>query len=82
MSDNIQEYRFCQVRFDIISSPFLLGATAEYHLDSNESELATKLKNDIYVDNLISGTNSMNEAINLYHGANSIFSDASMNLRE
>ena len=54
----------------------------ECHLDSYESELAEKLESDIYVDNLISGTNSVNEAINLYHGAKIIFREASMNLRE
>lgn len=80
--NNIQEYRFCRVPFGIITSPFLLGATVECHLDSYEGELAEKLKRDIYVDNLISGTNSVNEAVSLYHDAKSIFSEASMNLRE
>ena len=77
-SDNIQECRFCRVPSGIITSPFLLGATVACHLDSYESELADNLKSDIYVDNLISGTNS----VNLYHSAKTIFSEASMNLRE
>ena len=81
-SDNIQEYRFCRVPFGIITSPFLLEATVECHLDSYESELAEKLKRDIYVDNLITGTDSVEEAVSLYHGAKNIFKEASMNLRE
>ena len=80
--DNIQEYRFCRVPFGVISSPFLLAATIENHLESYESEMAAKLKNDIYVDNLITGTDTIKEALQLYKEAKSMFSEASMNLRE
>lgn len=45
--ENIQEFRFCRVPFRVISSPFLLGATIESHLDSYHTELTEKLKNDI-----------------------------------
>ena len=81
-NNSIQEYRFCRVPFGVISSPFLLGATIESHLNTYDSELATKLKNDIYVDNLITGTGTVADAIQLYQKAKSIFSEASMNLRE
>lgn len=80
--DNIQEYRFRRVPFGVISSPFLLGATIEYHLDSYGNDLAKKLKDDIYVDNIITGTNNLKEAILLYRGAKSMFSESFMNLRE
>ena len=80
--DNLQEYRFCRVPFCIISSPFLLGATIESHLETYGSDLASRLKDDIYVDNLITGTDSIESAVQLYHGAKSIFREASMNLRE
>ena len=81
-SGNIQEYKFCRVPFGLISSPFLLGATIESHLESYESEVATKLKNDIYVDNVITGADSVESAIQVYREAKSIFKEASMNLRE
>ena len=71
-NDNIQEYIFCRILFGIISSSFLLTATVEHHLDSYESELAKKIENKHYVDNLVSGTNSVSNAINLYHSAKSI----------
>ena len=81
-SDNIREYRFCRVPFGVISSPFLLGATTDSHLEQYENEFATKLKDDIYVDNLITGTNSDKEAVKSYRGSKTIFKEASMDLRK
>lgn len=78
----IQEYQFCRVPFGVISSPFLLGSTTESHLDLYDSELAKKLKHDIYVDNLITGTSTIEEALQLYSAAKSIFKEASMRVRK
>ena len=79
---HIQELRFRRVPFGVISSPFLLGATIECHLNSYKSPLANQLKENTYMDNVISGTNTLEEAISLYRGAKSMFNDAKMNLRE
>ena len=79
--DNIQEYRFCRVPFGVISSPFLLGATIEHHFDSYDSDVADKIKNGIYVDNLITGVNCVSEAKALYTEAKAMFNEGSMNLR-
>lgn len=79
---NIQEYRFTRVPFGVISSPFLLGATIEAHLDSYGTPITEKLKNDLYVDNLITGASSDEDAIVLYKSAKDIFTEATMNLRE
>ena len=80
--DTIQEFRFCRVPFGIISSPFLLGATVEAHLDSYGSEVSDKIKSDIYMDNVTTGANSVKEATDLYSQSKTIFNAASMNLRE
>ena len=56
-------YRFCHVPFRVISSPFLLGVTVEHHLDSYETELADRIKEKIYVDNIMTGVNSPEEAV-------------------
>ncbi|XP_060552386.1 uncharacterized protein LOC132713726 [Ruditapes philippinarum] len=79
---NIQEFRFCRVPFGVISSPFLLGATVESHLERYDTEVANKIKNDIYVDNVVTGVKTETEAIELYLKSKQIFKDASMNLRE
>ncbi len=79
---NIQELRFRRVPFGVISSPFLLGATIECHLNSYGSPLAEQLKENIYMDNVITGTDTQEEAISVYQCAKSMFSDAQMNLRE
>ena len=81
-SDNIQEYRFCRVPFGLISSPFLLGATIESHLESYDRELALKLKSDIYVDNMKTGADTIESTIQVYRESKSIFREASMNLRK
>ena len=76
--DNIQIYRFPRLPFGIISSPFLLSATVELHLDETNTATAKQIKDDIYVDNLITGTSNDEEALQLYKEAKKIFQDASM----
>jgi hypothetical protein len=66
-TQNVEVYRFCRVPFGVISSPFLLGATVEHHLDSYETELADRIKENIYVDNIVTGVNSPEEAVRFYN---------------
>ncbi|MEM7375589.1 MAG: reverse transcriptase domain-containing protein [Bacteroidota bacterium] len=81
-NDNLQIYRFARVPFGIISSPFLLGATIQHHIKESSTSIARKIKDNIYVDNIITGANSKDEAVELYKNAKDLFRDASMNLRE
>lgn len=82
VENNIQMYRFCRVPFGIISSPFLLAATIDHHLKNCNSDVGEKIRENIYVDNVITGTQSCQEAVHLYNVSKQIFKGAAMNLRD
>jgi len=79
---NVQIYRFCRVPFGIISSPFLLAATIDLHLQKYRNPVAEKIRDNIYVDNLLTGTHTKDKLKELYRESKEIFSDASMNHRD
>ena len=47
VANNLQVYRFCRVPFGVISSPFLLAATINFHLHQSDLPVAKKIKEDI-----------------------------------
>ena len=79
---NLTVYRFCCVPFGIVCSPFLLEAIFKFHLKKEGSAIANMICDNIYVDNLCVGANSVDEACSTYKEAKEIFKRASMNLRE
>ena len=82
IENNTQIYRFCRVPFGVISSPFLLAATIDHHVKKSNNGISRKIIDDIYVDNVISGTNSVGEAVELYNVSKTLFCGAAMNLRD
>ena len=60
--NNLQVYRFCRIPFGVISSPFLLAAVICHHLKQIGSSTAEHIQRDIYVDNLITGAQTVREA--------------------
>ena len=80
--NNTQIFRFCRVPFGVISSPFLLAATLDFHLKNSRSEAAEKIRENIYVDNVITGTTSTQNATQFYRDSKQIMSKAGMNLRD
>ena len=78
--NNIQVYRFARLLFGIISSPFLLSATVEHQLDETNTITAKQIKDNIYVDNLNTGTHNDEEALQLYKEAKIIFQDPTISL--
>lgn len=82
VENNIEVYRFCRMPFGIISSPFLLAATIDHHLKSCNYNMASKITDNIYVDIIITGTRSADEAKHLYCVAKQIFKGTAMNLHK
>ncbi|GBM55775.1 hypothetical protein AVEN_190357-1 [Araneus ventricosus] len=79
----VQIYRMCRVMFEAKSSTFLLSACIKHHLRKFKDEYpkTVELRNNyMYVDDLICGTNTEMEAIEVYHNANTIMKKASMTL--
>ncbi|XP_070546929.1 uncharacterized protein [Ptychodera flava] len=75
-------YRFKTVLFGAVCSPFILNAVVKTHLESNNNTpIAADLKDNIYVDNVISGVNNTTEATKYYTDANSLMKSAGFNLR-
>ncbi|XP_077865477.1 uncharacterized protein LOC144352174, partial [Saccoglossus kowalevskii] len=75
-------YQFKSVLFGATPSPFILNAVVRAHLDTyNTSAIARDLQNNIYVDDVISGVNNTNEAIDYYTHANEMMTSGGFNLR-
>lgn len=74
-------YRFMVVLFGSTSSPFMLRATLHSHLDHYKSPVAKDIKNDLYVDNFISGWDSEQEILKYYNVSRSIMAEGKFNLR-
>ena len=81
----IMVYRFCRLVFGLKPSPAILGATIKHHLlqQSISMPKITKiLEDDLYVDDLATGTETEDEAIRLYNSAKEIMSRGGFNLRK
>ena len=74
-------YRFKVVLFGATSSPFMLNATLKFHLTQNANATSEDLLHNLYVDNLVSGCDSEEAAIQYFTLSRSILSSAGFNLR-
>ena len=81
--DNIQTYRFTRVVFGVSSSPFLLNATIKHHLEryrhTNE-DFVDKLMKCFYVDDVITGAETVQEALSLFMFSKSLMKEGGFNL--
>ncbi|CAD5207734.1 unnamed protein product [Bursaphelenchus xylophilus] len=79
---NLMVFRFNRVCFGVVSSPFLLAACVDYHLQHYPHPLAKAMRKNSYVDNVLIECSDVQEATDAYHLSRQIFSEAKMNLRE
>ena len=81
----IRPLRFTRVVFGVCSSPFLLNSTIRYHLEqylSSHPELVKKLIESFYVDDVVTGASTKEEAFQLYSESKNILMDGAFNLRK
>ena len=78
-------YRFLRVVFGVASSPFLLNGTIKNHLEKykrTDEGLVERLKEDFYVDDLISGSENAENAKIFIERVSKIMSEAGFELRK
>lgn len=78
----VKTYRFKSVLFGATSSPFLLQATIDYHLQNSTSPIKKELASQFYVDNFQGTTTDDHKLINIYKEANREMNLANMPLRQ
>ena len=69
-------HRFMVVLFDSASSPFTLSATLDHHLSSYNSQVSHDMKNNLYVDNIISVCESEEALLQYYAESRAIMGGA------
>ena len=82
---HIIKLRFTRVVFGVSSSPFLLNATIQHHIrryHASHPELVDILMQSTYVDDVIFGADTEEEAYTLYMNSKEIFAQGSFNLRK
>ena len=70
--------RFTRALFGLTSSPFLLGGVIEAHLSNREEkepEVVEKIRKELYVDDLISGSITVRKAREVKDKAMIVFRD-------
>ena len=63
-------------------APFLLAGTVKFHLKQFGTPVSKAIGENIYVDNVMLGATSVEQAYRIYVESKEIFQKASMNLRE
>ena len=78
--NNLVVYRFCSLLFGAAPSPYLLNATIQHHLTKQDDWISEDLQRSIYMDNVVTGTDTEPEALQYYTSSRNCFQKAGMNL--
>ena len=76
-----ETYRFTVVPFGASSSPFMLGAVLDLHLSKSHLQAAADMRDNVYVDNILSGCSTEEELLAYYSQSRELMSQAKFNLR-
>ena len=82
---DIQVLRFKRVTFGVTASPFLLNATMRYHIESFKPfkhVLVNKLLHSVYVDDVVCGSESMEESLQTFEQFQDMLATGGFNLRK
>lgn len=81
----IEIYRNCVLPFGLTCSPFLAVGTVQHHLLKYESDYPTlvpKMIESTYIDDLMSGVETEDEAVQMYEDSTGIMNEAGLELRK
>ena len=74
-------FQFTSVLFGAVCSPFILNAVVKTQLEEKGDEISTDLKDNIYVDNILTGVETTEDAIHYYNEANATMASCCFKLR-
>ena len=74
-------YQFSSVLFGAACSPFILNAVVKTELEKLGDPLSMDLKDNIYVDNILTGVQTTGEAVDYYNFANATMASCGFKLR-
>ena len=80
-SSKVEVYRFTRAMLGLVQYNFLLGGTLEYHLNSMKEQHPAKvdeIMRSLYVDDIITGMNTLDKVKPLKKSAVSIFGKAQL----
>ena len=78
-------YRYTRLVFGLTASPAVLNSVLDFHiskLSETDPVVFSKLNGHLYVDNLVTGCNSLDEAKHLNSVTKSSFQEANFNMRQ
>jgi formylmethanofuran dehydrogenase subunit A len=81
----VAEFRFTRLMFGLRSSPAILGATINHHLEfykETHPETVKTIKDSLYVDDLVSGAPEDDQAFEIYYNTKRVMSEGGFNLRK
>lgn len=80
--DNLIQYRFKRLPFGVTASPSVLNMALSAFLNSKNTELASEICSNLYVDNILLRADTISEALDKYKESKKLFAEIGMNLRE